>query len=41
MGDHVLTKRGSCLHALGNSGDEALVLANGNVLLYFVPVRAD
>lgn len=38
LGNHVLNKKGSCLHALGRSGDEGLVLANGNVLLYFVPV---
>lgn len=40
LGDHVLNKKGSCLHALGPSDDEALVLANGNVLLAFLPERA-
>jgi WD40 repeat protein len=40
LGDHVLNKKGSCLHALGPSDDEALVLANGNFLLAFLPERA-
>jgi hypothetical protein len=40
LGDHVLNKKGSCLHALGPRDDEALVLANGNVLLAFLPERA-
>ena len=39
LGDHILNKKGSCLHAFRHIGDEALVLANGNVLLTFLPER--